>query len=52
MYYVIARLDEHKLARLDFMVNFGVTLSDIHLILDVLETGGDYENVSHSFDMI
>lgn len=30
MYFVIAKLDENKLARLDFMVNFGVSLEVIH----------------------
>jgi hypothetical protein len=52
MYFVIAKLDEVKLARLDFLVNFGVSLTDIHKILELMEHGGDYENVAFTFDMI
>lgn len=43
MYFVIARLDENKLVKMDFLVNFGVSLDVIHLLADVLENGGDYE---------
>ena len=30
MYFVIAKLDENKLVRMDFLVNFGVSLEIIH----------------------
>ena len=46
MYFVIARLDEIKLAKMDYLVNFGVTLDCIHILLDAMEQGGDYEQVS------
>lgn len=42
MYFVIARLDENKLSRMDFLVNFGVTLETIHYFADLLEFGNDY----------
>jgi hypothetical protein len=32
MYFVIAKLDENRLANLDFMVNFGVSQECIRLI--------------------
>ena len=46
MYFVIAKLDENKLVKMDFLVNFGVSLDVIHLLLDAFEIGGDYESVS------
>ena len=46
MYFAISRLTEAKLRRLDYLVNFGVTLDVIHLILDCMENGGDFEDVS------
>lgn len=49
MYFVIAKLDENKLSRLDFLVNFGVPLDVIHLILEVMENGGEFEEVSSTF---
>jgi hypothetical protein len=52
MYFVIAKLDENKLANLDYLVNFGVTLECIHLIRDLLETGGDYEDAEHTLAAI
>ena len=45
MYFVINRLDENKLVKLDFMVNFAVSLDYIHLLLDKMENGGDYEDL-------
>lgn len=52
MYFVINRLDENKFARLDFLVNFGVTLDIIHLVLEQMENGGDYEEICHTFAVI
>lgn len=37
MYFVIAKLDESKLSRLDFLVNFGVGLFNIHQMLELME---------------
>lgn len=52
MYFVISRLDEEKLAKLDFMVNFGVGLYNIHQMLDMMENGGDFDNVKQTFEML
>jgi hypothetical protein len=52
MYFVIARLDENKLVKLDFLVNFGVSLDVIHLLLDVLESGGDFSAVEQTFELV
>ena len=52
MYFVISRLDENKLEKLDFLVNFGVSLDNIHLMLDKMQNGGDYEDLSHTFAVI
>jgi hypothetical protein len=45
MYFVINKLDESRFARMDFLVNFGVSLSDIRVIAQALEEGGTYEDV-------
>lgn len=50
MYFVIARLDENKLVHMDFMVNFGVSLDTIHILLEQLEYGGDYDEVKYTFE--
>lgn len=52
MYFVINRLDEHKLAKFDFLVNFAVSLDFIHLLLDKMENGGDYEDLHHTYAVI
>jgi hypothetical protein len=49
MYFVIAKLDESKLSRLDFLVNFGVTLDNIKILLELMEHGTDYENTAQTF---
>ena len=43
MYFVISRLDEHRLARMEFLVNFGVGLDHIKLIATAFEEGGVFE---------
>jgi len=43
MYFVINKLDEQRFARMDFLVNFGVSLSEIRVIAQALEEGGTYE---------
>jgi hypothetical protein len=43
MYFVINRLDENRLAKLDFMVNFGITMAEIKQIQEAMEFGGNYE---------
>jgi hypothetical protein len=48
MYFVINRLDENRLARLEFLVNFGVSLADIKLIQEAMEFGGTYEEVKQT----
>lgn len=45
MYFVINKLDEARLYRMDFLVNFGVSLDHIRLIYEALEQGGTYEDV-------
>ncbi len=52
MYFVIARLDENKLAKMDFLVNFGVSMDYIHLISDQMEHGGTYDDVKETFELI
>ena len=42
MYFVISRLDEHRLAKMEFLVNFGVTMENIKIMQDVIEYGGTY----------
>ena len=42
MYFVISRLDEHRLAKMDFMINFGVTMESIKIMQNLLENGGTY----------
>ena len=37
MYFVINKLDEARLYRMDFLVNFGVSLDHIRLIYEALE---------------
>lgn len=48
MYFVIARLDEHRLAKMEFLVNFGVTMENIKIMQDVMEHGGAYQDVKNS----
>jgi hypothetical protein len=36
MYYVIAKLDVNKLANLDFLMNFGVTMENRNIALDLM----------------
>jgi hypothetical protein len=45
MYFVISKLDESRLARMEFLVNFGVPLDVIRTMSDVLENGGTFEEV-------
>ena len=52
MYFVIARLDAPRLARMEFMVNFGVGLDMIRVMHDIIEAGGTYEEVKRSFKSI
>jgi hypothetical protein len=52
MYFIISRLNEEKLVKLDYLVNFGVSLDVIHLILEHMENGGDYDDLKEVFVMI
>jgi hypothetical protein len=52
MYFVIAKLDATKLARMDFLVNFGVTQEQKSLLHDLIENGGDYDNARYAFYQI
>lgn len=45
MYFVINRLDEERLARMEFLVNFGVTLDNIRAFSEAMANGGLYEEV-------
>ena len=45
MYFVINRLDEQRLARMEFLVNFGVTLDTIRAFSEIMANGGGYEEV-------
>ncbi len=48
MYFIIAKLDEKSLARMQFLVNFGVTMDNIRIMNYALESGGTYEEVKES----
>ena len=48
MYFVIAKLDESRLVKMDFMVNFGVSLECIHIMLDAIHDGGDFDELTHT----
>ncbi len=50
MFFVISKLDETKLARMDFLVNFGVSLETIHEFADLLEYGDDFTHAKDTFD--
>lgn len=52
MYFIISRLSETKLAKLDYLVNFGVSLDVIHMILENMENGGDYDDLIEVFALI
>lgn len=52
MYFIISRLNEAKLVKLDYLVNFGVSLDVIHLFLENMEGGGDYEDFTHVLVLI
>jgi hypothetical protein len=43
MYFIINKLDEHRLAKLDFMVNFGIPFLEIKQIKEAMEFGGTFE---------
>jgi hypothetical protein len=45
MYFIINKLDEHRLAKMDFLVNFGVTLETIRTVGELIADGGTYEDV-------
>lgn len=45
MYMVINRLDETKLYKMDFLINFGVPFDAINQIAAVLEDGSTYEDI-------
>ena len=45
MHFVINKLDAPKLAKLDFIINFGVTIEEKNQIIELLENGGGYEDV-------
>lgn len=49
MYFIISRLDEQRLARMEFLVNFGVGLEYIRQMADIMEKGGVYEEVKDVF---
>lgn len=48
MYFVINKLDENRLARMEFLVNFGVTLDTIRAVTQLMTNGGTYEDVQLS----
>jgi hypothetical protein len=48
MYFVISRLDEHRLAKMDFMINFGVTMESIKIMQNLLENGGTYSEAKET----
>ncbi len=46
LYFIISRLDEPRLAKMNYLVNFGVTMDNIRVLgEDVMERGGTYEQV-------
>jgi hypothetical protein len=46
MYFVIAKLDIHRLANFDFLINFGVTMEQRNIMLTLMENGGDFHHVA------
>lgn len=45
MYFIISKLDERSLTRMNFLINFGVTMDNIHVMSETMESGGTYEEV-------
>lgn len=52
MYFVIGRLDAAKLAKMDFIINFGVSVEQRNKVLELIEYGGDYGRAARTFDSI
>lgn len=44
MYFVIAKLDAPKLAKMDLIMNFGISVEIRTAMLDLMEHGGGYED--------
>lgn len=49
MYFVIAKLDINKMLKMDYILNFGVTVNNKNMIVNVLENGGDYDDACRTF---
>lgn len=52
MYFVIAKLDAEKLARMNYLVNFGVSLDSIHVIADIMNMKSEYRDAVVCFKKI
>lgn len=53
MYFVISKLEEAAFCRMQFLVNFGVSLDSIRLLQTNLDEGGNYDDVKeHCFKHI
>jgi len=49
MFFVIAKLDAPKLAKLDFILNFGITMETKVRIAEFMERGGAYQEACEVF---
>lgn len=52
MYFVISKLDASKLANLDLLMNFGVSMDCRHLMLELIEYGGNFDDCCTVFSLI
>ena len=41
MFVIISKLDAHKLARMDYIMNFGVTVETKEMMMSFMENGGN-----------
>lgn len=52
MYFVIAKLDAPRLAKLEMVMNFGIQVDVRGIMLELMEYGGTYEDCSKVFYQI
>ena len=52
MYFVIGKLDAPRLAKMDIIMNFGVSTEIRSLLLDIIENGSNYEDCAVKFELV
>lgn len=52
MYFVISKLDAPKLAKLDLLMNFGISIDCRNIMLELIENGGNLEDCCTVFSLI